>query len=124
MNIFTIFNRNEIIKEMSLYSIDQHSVLFQQDSCGNFFYIVKEGEFSLYLNNKKIKVFKIGDSFGELALLHNAPRSGTVRADTFGKLWCMERKNFKKIIDHINTLNHQENKKYIAQIPFLSNMNN
>jgi len=111
MNIFTIFNRNEIIKEMSLYSIDQHSVLFQ-------------GEFSLYLNNKKIKVFKIGDSFGELALLHNAPRSGTVRADTFGKLWCMERKNFKKIIDHINTLNHQENKKYIAQIPFLSNMNN
>lgn len=115
--------RNEIIKEMSLHSIDKGATLFEQDSVGNFFFIVKEGQLSLYLNNKRLKGFKSGESFGELALLHNAPRSGTVRADTDGKLWCMERKNFKKIVDHINGLNHSDNKKYIASIPFLSTIN-
>ena len=112
--------RNEIVKEMSLFKVDKGATLFEQNSNGNYFYIVKEGELKLSINNIHLKNFCKGDSFGELALLHNSPRSGTVIAETETKLWCMERKNFRKIIDHINGLNHKDNKKYIASIPFLS----
>jgi len=37
--------RNEIIKEMSLYSIDKDKTLFNQNENGNFFYIIKEGKY-------------------------------------------------------------------------------
>ncbi len=105
---------------MSLYIIGSNILLFEQESNGNYFYIVKEGELSLIINKNQVKTFKSGDSFGELALLHNAPRSGTVKTNTEVKVWAMERKSFRKIIDHINTINHQENKNYIASIQFLS----
>lgn len=115
--------RTEIIKEMSLFSVEPNSILFEQGGSGNYFFIVKEGELTLTINDKLIKSFVKGDSFGELALLHNAPRSGTVKTKETGtKLWAMERRNFRKIIDHINNLNHKENNKYINTIPFLSNI--
>jgi len=113
--------RIEIMKEMSLYSIEKGCTLFEQGASGNFFYIVKEGELGLFVNKKRIKSIKHGESFGEMALLHNCARSATIRAETLVKVWSMERKSFRKIIDHINGLNHQDNKKYIASIPFLSN---
>ena len=107
---------------MSLYAVDTGTVLFEQGQDGSYFYIIKEGEISVHINKKKIKTMGVGQSFGELALLHSAPRSATIISETNIKVWCMERRNFRKIIDHINNLNHVEIKKYLAQVPFLSNI--
>jgi len=71
------------------------------------------------INEKFVKNISIGESFGELSLLHNAPRSATIKTNSLVKVWCMERKNFRKIVDHINYINHIETEKYIASIPFL-----
>ncbi len=107
---------------MSLYSIEAGATLFEQNQNGNYFYIVKLGELALLINNVPKKTLKVGDSFGELALLQGSVRSATIKATTAVKVWCMERKNFRKIMDHIINLNHLENKKYIASIPILSNL--
>lgn len=114
--------RIEIIKEMSLCKIDADTFVFRQDSLGNFFYIVKDGECQLFVNENHIKNFKAGDSFGELALLHGAPRSGSVKTIGVTYVWCLERKNFRKIVDHINNLNYEENKRFINSIPILVNI--
>jgi len=109
---------------MSLYTVAAGTVLFEQNQDGNYFYIIKEGEVSVLINKIKIKTMKSGQSFGELALLHSAPRSATIITDTNLKVWAMERRNFRKIIDHINNLNHSETKKYLASVPFLSKLMN
>ena len=107
---------------MSLYLIEKDKVIFDQNDNGNFFYIIKEGEVAIFINDIFIKTLSDGESFGELSLLHNSPRSATIKTNTEVKVWCMERKNFRKIVDHINYINHLETEKYIASIPFLGNL--
>ncbi len=116
--------RSEIIREMSLCKIDSDTFLFRQDSMGNFFYIIKEGECELFINENYIKKIKSGESFGELALLHGAPRSGSVKTYGITYVWCLERRNFRKIVDHINFMNYEENKRFINSIPILANIEN
>ena len=115
--------RNEIIKEMTLCKVKPKEYIFKQGSIGNFFYIIKEGDVDLLIDDKKIKVLKSGESFGELALLHGAPRSGTVISTNGSLLWCMERRNFRKIIDHINAINYNENIQFINGITLFTNLN-
>jgi cGMP-dependent protein kinase len=116
--------RVEIIKEMTLGEIEAGQTVFKQGAIGNFFYIVKEGQLELLINDGYTKSFTIGDSFGELALLHSAPRSGTIKAKTKCLLWFLERRNFRKIMEHINQQNYEENIKFINSIPILTNMEN
>lgn len=107
---------------MSLYSVDSGTILFEQGQDGNYFYIIKEGSISVHINGIKVNTMKAGQSFGEMALIHSAPRSATVICESHLKIWCMERRNFRKIVDHINSLNHTEIKKYLMTIPVLGNM--
>lgn len=116
--------RMEIIKEMSLCKIDAETYVFKQDSMGNFFYIIKEGECELFINENYIKNIKAGESFGELALLHKAPRSGSIKTVAVTYVWCLERRNFRKIVDHINYINYEENKRFINSIPIFVNIEN
>ena len=111
---------NEIIKEMTLAYVPKGSIIYEKGNYGNYFYIVKEGEVSWITDGVQSKIFTKGQSFGELALLHGAPRTGTTKALTDCYLWVMKRKNFKKIIDHINKINFEENKTFIQSIPVLS----
>ena len=115
--------RKEIIKEMSLVSVQSNTYLFKQGGIGNYFYILKEGSIELISRNDSSKQkIKIGESFGELALLHGANRyqSALTLSDCY--LWVMERKNFRKIVDHITKMNYEENKNFIESIPILANI--
>ncbi len=114
--------RLEIIKEMSYATVPSNTIIFQQGTPGNFFYILKVGTVELYIDGNKIKTFSVGESFGELALLHGAPRSGTVKAITECGLWVLERKNFRKIVDHITKMNFEENKTFIQSVPILNSI--
>jgi cGMP-dependent protein kinase 1 len=114
--------RKEIIKEMTLCKVEKGQTIFKQGSIGNFFYIVKEGEVHLFINDNFIKNFIPGESFGELALLHNAVRSGSVIAKEDTYLYCLERRNFRKIVDHIKLLNYEENKKFINSTSILTSL--
>ena len=112
----------EIIKNMSLASIEKDETVFEQGMDGNYFYIIKEGEVKLYIDDTYKKSLKKGETFGQLALLHQSPRSVTVKAHSNCLFWIMERKNFRKIIELINSLQFEENKRFIESIPLLSSV--
>jgi cGMP-dependent protein kinase len=109
---------------MSLCGVKSGQTVIKEGEIGNFFYILKEGIVDLYIDGNKIKQLEKGESFGELALLHGAPRSATIVAVTDCLFWVLERKNFKKIVDHINQLNYEENKHFVQSISILSNIDN
>jgi len=55
--------------------------------------VFKPGEKPTYL-----KTYKPGESFGELALLYNAPRAATIRAKTDSTCWALDRECFNNIV--------------------------
>lgn len=112
--------RLEIIKEMTLCSIEEGIDVFKQGLNGSYFYIVREGVLQLFIDGKLDAEITRGNSIGELALIHSSPRNGTLKAKTKSMVWCLERKNFRKIVDVINKMNYEENKNFISSIRMLS----
>lgn len=89
--------RKEIIRQMSLVSVEANVYLFKQGGIGNYFYILKEGSIEyISRNNTQTDYIKIGESFGELALLYGASRSESAKTLTKCFLWVMERKILEK----------------------------
>lgn len=116
--------RKEIIKQMCLVKVNANNYVFKEGTTGNYFYIVKSGTSQLIIGGKKIKEFTMGNSFGELALLHNAPRSGSVIALTDCLFWVLERKIFRTIKDEITETHYEENKHFLESLPLLSTLQN
>ena len=88
--------KNEIIISMSLYSLKEGKTLFTQGSSANYWYIVQSGELNRFINDKLICTIKPGESFGEHALMNNAPRRSTVVSITECKLWALKKNSIQK----------------------------
>jgi CRP-like cAMP-binding protein len=101
-------------------SVDPNTVICTQGANGSYFYVIKIGNVDLYINDNFMKTLTTGDSFGDLALLHDAKRSGTIIATEYTEMWCLERKNFRNVIEYINRKNYEENKNFLQSVSILS----
>jgi serine/threonine protein phosphatase PrpC/CRP-like cAMP-binding protein len=62
-------------------------------------------------------------SFGELALMHSAPRSASIVAKTDGHLWALHRAAFRQIL--VQSQDHRKDlKKVLREIPYFSKLDN
>ena len=82
---------------------DAGATIFDEGDEGEDFYILSKGEVTLYkhmgLGERKIRKFHTGEHFGEMALISNEKRSGTVRADSDSVCLCINEAGFNKLID-------------------------
>jgi cGMP-dependent protein kinase len=109
--------REMIIDEMKLFAIDANEIIFLQNSKGNAYYIVASGRLEVIVNEKRVNVIREGDSFGELALLHDTPRSATIRTVMNTAVWVLDRQTFRKILQELNVQNYKENRSFIDSVP-------
>ena len=109
--------REMIIDEMKLFAIDSNEIIFLQNSKGNAYYIVASGRLEVIVNEKRVNIMREGDSFGELALLHDTPRSATVRTVMNTALWVLDRNTFRNILQELNVQNYKENRSFIDSVP-------
>ncbi len=68
--------------------------IVRQGEPGDRFYLIKQGGFDVYVDGEPVQSLETGDSFGEIALLRNVPRTATVRARTEGVLYALDRRHF------------------------------
>ena len=79
-------------------------VVIKQGDEGDVIYLVDTGELDCEKVFKAgdpptyLKTYKPGESFGELALLYNAPRAATIKAKTDCLLWALDRQCFNNIV--------------------------
>ena len=88
--------RDEIITTMSLCKVKEGTTLFKQGAYGSYWYIVNEGTFNLFIDDQYKKDLRRGDSFGEFALMNDAPRSATIKAATDCYVWVLKRGRFER----------------------------
>jgi MFS family permease len=68
--------------------------IFRQGDHGDRFYIVNSGEIEIEIDGREANVLGPGDHFGEIALLHDIPRTATARARKETQLYALDRDAF------------------------------
>jgi CRP-like cAMP-binding protein len=93
VSLFRDLPDTEIDKLQSLViekKCTDNQVIFSENQHGKTIFIVKSGSFSLFMSGQKMADFKVGDVFGELALINDNLRSGKVVANESGILYEIE----------------------------------
>jgi cAMP-dependent protein kinase regulator len=106
-----------------------------QGDVGDYFYIVEKGEFDVYVNpigrmmpgpdgmGKKVASIGPGGSFGELALMYNAPRAATVVSTTNDNiLWALDRVTFRRILMENTFKRRRMYEAFLEEVPLLSSL--
>lgn len=109
-------------------------VITQGDQ-GDFFYVVEKGSFDVYVNptgslqpgldglGTKVATIEPGGSFGELALMYNAPRAATViSAEGPSTLWALDRITFRRILMDSTFQRRRLYESFLEEVPLLSTL--
>lgn len=82
---------------VSLVGVPAGEDVFKKGDHGDAFYVVKEGMLKVNVSEDREVKLRLGDSFGELALMYDEMRSATVTAVVDCRLWVMSRQVFKAL---------------------------
>jgi MFS family permease len=70
------------------------SRIIGQGEAGDTFYVLAEGSAAASVDGRTVRHMQTGDSFGEIALLRDVPRTATVTAETDGEAYIIDREVF------------------------------
>ncbi|MCJ1394969.1 hypothetical protein MMC18_007850 [Xylographa bjoerkii] len=109
--------------------------VISQGDAGDYFYIVEKGSFDIYINEagsvqpgpdgagKKVTTIGPGGSFGELALMYNAPRAATViSTEASSLLWYLDRITFRRILMDSAFARRRMYENFLNEVPLLSTL--
>ncbi len=90
-------------KEGYLYLFEDKQPIFLEHELGEELYIIQAGEvkISKIVNNQEVllNILKVGDIFGEMAILENKPRNANALASGSVKLMAVSKENFGSIVE-------------------------
>ncbi|KAL9078569.1 MAG: hypothetical protein Q9157_002527 [Trypethelium eluteriae] len=108
-------------------------VITQGDE-GDYFYVVERGSFAIYVNpsgrlesgteglGNKVGECGPGGSFGELALMYNAPRAATVVSQEPSTLWALDRITFRRILMDSAFARRRMYENFLEEVPLLASL--
>ncbi|KAJ3064622.1 cAMP-dependent protein kinase type II-beta regulatory subunit [Podochytrium sp. JEL0797] len=111
-----------IIHAMSEKKVLPGEAVITQGAEGDFFYVIEHGEYDILVNNHKVHFYKDEGSFGELALMYNAPRAATIVATTEGALWALDRVSFRRLLMDTTNRKRRMYESFLEGLKLLSSL--
>eukprot|EP00742_Colponemidia_sp_Colp-10_P001162 GILJ01001253.1.p1 GENE.GILJ01001253.1~~GILJ01001253.1.p1 ORF type:complete len:430 (+),score=65.78 GILJ01001253.1:59-1291(+) len=101
--------------------------IIEQGEDGDNFYVLDEGQCKCYVtpkggSPKLVLTYEPGMSFGELALMYNAPRAATVQASLDCRVWALDRMTFKRVLMATSQQKRDVRYAFLDQVPLFDNM--
>lgn len=133
---------NDVLNAMKEVTVKKGTEVIVQGAVGDFFYVVEEGTFEVWVRappthtyagpgnsvatpgeEKKVATYGPGGSFGELALMYNAPRAATVVATSRATMWALDRVTFRSILMEHTSRKRKMYETFLAEVPILASLN-
>lgn len=96
--------------------------IFKQGNPSFSYYVIIEGRCSVHIDGEVKKYLDSGTSFGDLGIIYNAPRSASIFAETDCVLAELNARTFRRILNDLNSIYEQENKKILETLDFYKNL--
>eukprot|EP01083_Nonionella_stella_P268023 905708_1 len=112
----TIKQRKNVLMRMKLITVKCGQFVINQGDekeKAETFYVVESGEYDVLVDGVKVHNYSRGGTFGELALLHNAPRAASIVCQSSSnnetnKLWEISRKHFRYALTQQHRRKHKQ----------------
>lgn len=99
--LFTGLTREEVIKIFSkgmTMRCTKGETIFYKGNIGNQMFVMLGGKVGIYDGEKLLASMRVGDMFGEMALVNQEPRSATARALEDTKLFVLSQEVFERLM--------------------------
>jgi CRP/FNR family transcriptional regulator, cyclic AMP receptor protein len=88
-----------VAKAGRVVEVDDGNLIADQGQMGREAFVILSGQVAIKRGGRKIADMGRGDVVGELSLLDHGPRTASVVATTDCKLFVLEQKEFRKVLD-------------------------
>lgn len=85
---------DHLARHLTTARVPAGTSVFNQGDAGDRFFVIAAGEAEVFGDGRPIRMLRSGDSFGEIALLRDVPRTTEVRARSTLDLFALERDVF------------------------------
>lgn len=100
----------------------EHPLMSQGDA-GEWFYVVHQGTFRYSKDSEQVGEYVQGESFGEMALLHNTVRDMTVVAvSNPASVWTIDRATFRRTMAVVQRAKRVKLMHWFDRVPMLSKL--
>ena len=113
-----------LINLMEIERLQPNQLLYDENSIGDKFYVVKEGTLEETIKNKQDpKIYREGDTFGEMALLEKRKREGKIISKDSAIVYSLKGQLFRNIVDKINKEEQKERLEFLSIVPIFHSIN-
>ncbi|KAH8548680.1 camp-dependent protein kinase regulatory subunit [Umbelopsis sp. PMI_123] len=114
----------DVVNAMEEKRVPPNTTVIEQGAVGDFFYIVESGTLDCFISKDggsplKVTEYSAGGSFGELALMYNAPRAATLITTSDSVLWALDRITFRSILMEITSRKRRMYESFLEEVPLL-----
>lgn len=120
----------QVVNAMFLVEKQERDIIINQGDDGDNFYIIDTGSVEVFIKTvgseedaKLVKTCEAGDSFGELAIMYNAPRAASCIAKGDVRLWALDRVAFKVILMKTTRAQREAYRGFLSSAQVFSELN-
>ncbi|KAI9333542.1 cyclic nucleotide-binding-like protein [Zopfochytrium polystomum] len=123
----------DVVAAMAEKRVVAGEEVIRQGAVGDFFYVVEDGTLDVFVARPapsadgppvmtKVTDYGPGGSFGELALMYNAPRAATVIASSDCILWALDRMTFRRILMENTSRKRRMYESFLEDVQLLASL--
>uniref|UniRef100_A0A7S2PRQ3 Cyclic nucleotide-binding domain-containing protein n=1 Tax=Leptocylindrus danicus TaxID=163516 RepID=A0A7S2PRQ3_9STRA len=129
--LFRHLDQDQLMKlQGAMFQVNKNDgdVIIRQGEDGDNFYILDDGSVDVFIKKSNddpselVTTYGQGDSFGELAIMYNAPRAATCVAKSDVRLWALDRVSFKVIVMMTTIEKREAHKSFLRKVPILTQL--
>ncbi|XP_032234964.1 cGMP-dependent protein kinase 1 isoform X2 [Nematostella vectensis] len=112
----------EVVECMCERMFKRDEYIIKEKEPGSHLYVLEEGKCQVTKEGTVLGHMGPGKAFGELAILYNCTRTASVRAQTSGKLWAIDRQTFQTIMMKTGLMRTAEHMEFLRSVNLLKDL--